>query len=139
VIKDAQELFDPDSVRPDETDAFLDTPTKTNDPVALKKKALSDKQKSLADENDLRELLKTRAGVRFIARLIGGPCGWNMPYFHGSNSVMCEIAGRRSVGFQLEQWISDVDLSLWFAVRRELEILRPKPKTSGEKFKSGAA
>lgn len=137
--RDAQELFDPEAHKPDATDAFLDTPVKTNDPKALRAKALSDKQKELREEGDLREVLATKAGVRLIARIIGGPCGWNLPYFHPSNSWMSEIAGRRSVGYQLEQWISDADLTLWFAVRRELEVMRPKPKTTAEKLKSGAA
>lgn len=128
--RNAEELFDPDSAKPDNADAILDAPNKTNDPKALKKKALDDKSKELRDENDVRWVLSDPRGVRFIARLIGGPCGWNQPYFHPSNSQMCEIAGRRSIAYQLEELISNADLSLWFAVRAELEKLRPKPRTS---------
>lgn len=126
----AEELFDPEAKKPDSTDAILDTPVKTNDPKALKKKALSDKAREFQDEADLRWVLSQPAGVRFLARLIAGPCGWNQPYYQPSNSAMCEVAGRRSIGWQLEQWISDADLSLWSAVRKELEAHRVKPKTS---------
>lgn len=132
--RDATELFDPDARKPDGTEAFLDKPTKTNDPKALKDKQVSDKVKAFNEENDLRAVLSIDAGVRFVARLIGGPCGWNLPYFHSSNSVMCEIAGRRSIAYQLENWICDIDVSFWEAIRRELEKQRPKPKTS-EKLK----
>lgn len=133
--RSAEELFEPNAGKPDDADRFLDRPQRTADPKALRKKALSDKQKELSEENDLKAVLATPEGVRFIARLIGGPCGWNLPYYHASNSVMCEVAGRRSIGYQLEQWISDCDLELWFRVRRELELLRPKPRSS-EKGKS---
>jgi hypothetical protein len=132
----AEELFSPDK-KPDGTEKFLDRPQRSNDRVQLKEKAISDKQKALQDENDLRAVLLMPEGVRFIAKIIAGPCGWNLPYFHPSNSVMCEVAGRRSIAYQLEQWICDVDLSLWNAVRAELEKSRPKPKTS-EKPKRGS-
>lgn len=130
--RSAEELFDP-AAKADSTDQFLDRPQRTADPKALKKKALTDKQRELSEENDLKAVLATPEGVRFIARLIGGPCGWNLPYYHASNSVMCEVAGRRSIGYQLEQWISDCDLELWFRVRRELEMIRPKPEMSKRK------
>jgi hypothetical protein len=128
----AESLFEPGK-KPDPTDKFLDRPQKSNDPKALKEKALSDKQKDLQAENDLRAILATDEGVRFVARVIAGPCGWNAPYWSPSNSVMCEIAGRRSIAYQLEQWICDVELSLWFRVRSELERERPKPETSKKK------
>jgi hypothetical protein len=128
-LQTAEELFDPDARRPDGTEAFLDAPQNASDSKALKAKAISDKSKALKEENDIRAVLSTPAGIRFISRLIGA-CGWNVPHFSQNNSVMCEIAGRRSIAWQLEQWISDTDLSLWFAVRRELELTRVKPKTS---------
>ena len=115
--------------KPDSTAAFLDKPQNAADAPALRERAISDKSKALKLENDVRAVLATPAGVRFVARLVE-VCGWSTPYFHPSNSVMCEIAGRRSIAYQLEQWISDVDLNLWFAVRKELEQIRPKPKTS---------
>lgn len=133
----AEELFDPHGARR-KPEGFLDPRARANDPQALRKKAISDKQRTLNDENDLRTILSTEEGVRFVARLIAGPCGWNLPHFHASNSVMCEVAGRRSIAYQLEQWISDVDVELWFAVRRELEKQRPKPKTSESKSKPGS-
>lgn len=127
--RDAEELFNPETSRPDGTEIFLDKPVNASDVPALKQKALNDKQRALKEENDLRAVLATPEGVRFVARLITA-CGWNTPHFHTSNSVMCEVAGRRSIAWQVEQWISDTELSLWFAVRRELETVRPKPKTS---------
>jgi hypothetical protein len=130
--KDAEELFDPDAGSQQPEDRVLAPPPKTNDPKALRQKALSDKQRDLQDENDLKAVLATPFGIRLLARIIGGPCGWNAPYYHPSNSQMCEIAGRRSIGFQLEQWICDADLKLWFAVRTELEKLRAKPSIARE-------
>lgn len=125
----AEELFDPNAQRPDGTEAFLDKPQNAADAPALKDKALKDKSRALKLENDIREVLAMPGGVRFVARVIEA-CGWNTPYFAPSNSVMCEVAGRRSIAYQLEQWICDADLKLWFAVRTELESIRPKPKTS---------
>lgn len=122
----ADEL-DPDAKVPDEP--FLDKRQNVSDLPALKEKAISDKVKAFRDENDLRAVLSTAEGVRVMARVIER-CGWNMPYFRPNNSEICEIAGRRSIAWQLEQAISDVDLELWIAVRRELETLRPKPVTS---------
>lgn len=131
----AEELFDPEKT-PDPK--FLDKPQQSANPKALREKAVSDKARELQDENDLRAVLTTAEGVRFVARLIAGPCGWNQPYYQPNNSSMCEVAGRRSIAFQLEQWISNTDLELWFSVRRELEKSRPKPETS-KKPKSGSA
>lgn len=132
IPRSAEELFDPDAQQSDGTERIVDGPVRTADVRALKRKELSDKVAEFTDETDLREVLAlpSGAGIRLLARIIGEPCGWNQPYFHPSNSVMSEIAGRRSIAYQLEQWISDADLELWFAVRRELERKRPKPKTS---------
>jgi hypothetical protein len=128
--KSAEELYnDPTEEKVDPTLAFLETPVNASNPAQLKAKALTDKSRELKWDNDLRAVLSTQEGVRFVARLIGA-CGWNAPHFHPNNSTMCEVAGRRSIAWQLEQWISDTDLTLWFAVRRELEQARVKPKTS---------
>lgn len=126
--RNAEELFEPDEGKPHAEDRLIVPPQKTNDPKALRAKAVTDRERALQEENDLRAVLSTAAGVRLMARVIAGPCGWNSPYFNPSNSVMCEIAGRRSIGYQLEQWISDADLKLWFAVRTEMEKVRAKPK-----------
>lgn len=127
--RSADDLDRDPQVEPEKVPEFLDAPVNASDPKQLKAKALNDKARALKEENDIRAVLATPAGVRLIARLIS-TCGWNAPYFTPNNSTMCEIAGRRSIAWQLEQWISDADLSLWFAVRRELETTRTKPKTS---------
>lgn len=127
--RSAEELFEPDSGRPDGTEKFVNKPQNAADLKSLKKKAIDEVAARLKEENDLRAVLGTQEGVRFVARLVLA-CGWNMPHFNPSNSVMSEIAGRRAIAWQLENWISDVDLSLWFAVRQELEASRPKPQTS---------
>lgn len=132
--RNADEL-DPDAKA--DTESFLDKPQNVSDVPALKEKAISDKVKELRDENDLRAVLSMPEGVRVIAKLIE-KCGWNSPYFHPNNSQMCEVAGRRSIAWQLEQLISNVDLELWFAVRRELETMRPKPVTSERPSKTRA-
>jgi hypothetical protein len=128
--KDANELFaDPqDKAVKDPIDAIIDRPT-TNDPKALKDKALSDKQKDLQAENDLKAVLSQPQGIRFVVRLLQ-TCGIDQPVFYASNSVMCEVAGRRQIANQLRDWIKNADLSFWFAVEKEFETVRPKPKTS---------
>ena len=128
--KSAEDLYDdPAEDKADPTLAFLDTPVNASNPAQLKAKALTDKSRDLKQENDIKAVLSTPEGVRFVSRLIGA-CGWNLPYFQPNNSAMCETAGRRSIAWQIEQWISDTDLSLWFSVRKELEASRVKPKTS---------
>lgn len=127
--RSADDLDRDPQAEPEKVPEFLDAPVNASNPLQLKAKALNDKARALKEENDIRAVLTTPAGVRFIARLIL-TCGWNAPYFTPNNSTMSEIAGRRSIAWQVEQWISDADLSLWFAVRRELETTRVKPKTS---------
>ena len=122
--RNAEELFDPER---EPAPAVVDRPQRTNDPIALRDQAISDKAKELEQEKDLREVLASTAGRKLLARIILA-CGWNEPYFHPSNSVMCEISGRRSIAYQIERWASDADLKLWFAVREELEKSRPKPE-----------
>lgn len=125
----ADDLDRDPQAQPEKELAFLDKPVNASDATQLKSKAISDKARALKEEGDLRAVLASPAGVRFMARLIN-TCGWNAPHFNPNNSFMCENAGRRSIAWQLEQWISDADLSLWIAVRRELEETRVKPKTS---------
>lgn len=110
-------------------DSLVGTPRKTNDPKALKKQAIDDKGRALQEEADLRWVLSSPAGVRFVARVMGA-CGVDEVYFHPSNSTMCEIAGRRSIARQIKNWIRDADFGLWVGVDREIEDLRPKPKSS---------
>lgn len=126
----AEELFDPDSVHPDSLDTLLDH-SNAADASRLKRKAAADKAQEFTDEADLREILTlpSGAGARFLARLLEH-CNWNQEHFHPSNSVMCYASGRRSICRDLENWVSDADLELWLAVRKQLELKRPKPKTS---------
>lgn len=122
----ADELFDPErKPAPD----FLDRPQRSNDPKALKEKALKDKERELQDENDLRKVLGMPEGVRLVVRLLMA-CGIDQPVFWPNNSQMCEVAGRRSIANQLRDWVKNVGLEEWFAVEREFENYRPKPKTS---------
>ena len=102
---------------------------RTADVRSLERKATANTIAEITDENDICEVLAiaSGAGVRFMSRLIEA-CGWNTPHFNPSNSVMSEIAGRRSIAWQLEGWISDADVELWVAVRRNLELKRQKPK-----------
>lgn len=124
----AEELFDPDGAKEQDVEKVLDR-VNASDPQQVRKSATRAKIREIEGENDLREVLASPAGVRLIARIIEA-CGWATPYFHPSNSVMSEVAGRRSIAWQLENWISDADVELWIAVRRQLESVRPKPKTS---------
>ena len=114
----------------DEVPAFLDPPQKTNDPKALRKKATDDKAKELKAETDLREVLASQAGIRFVGRILDELCYIDATPFHTSNSLMCNIAGRRQVAMELKRIIRDADFDLWVRVDRELESRRPKPRIS---------
>ena len=125
--RSAEDLYsDPD--RPETLPAFLEKPQRSNDPKALKAKAIDDKGKALKQENDVREVLASQAGIRFVARLLGEICFLDVSAFHPNNSTMCNIAGRRQVGQVLKEIIRDVDFDLWVEVDRELEAIRMKPK-----------
>ncbi len=114
--------------KPDAANRLTERPRKTNDPKALKKQALDDKAKQLQEEADLRWVLSLANGVRFIARVMG-ICGADESAFHPSNSVMCEIAGRRSIARQIKNWCRDADFELWVKVDREIEAGRAKATT----------
>lgn len=136
-VRDADDLTrDPQEDRPKDS-PFLDPVVKSNDPKALKKQATDAKSKALRQENDVRELLGTQAGIRFVARLLGEICFIDESAFNPNNSTMCNIAGRRQVGQQVKTIIRDCSFELWVKVDRELEETRPKPKTS-EKDRSGS-
>lgn len=122
--RSAEDLTDPEGERQTPVRG-TDRRVRAGDAAELRKKQVDDKERQLQEERDLVEVASTPAGRRFLARLIVA-CGWNQPHFHPSNSIMCEVAGRRSIAFQLEQWLSDADLDLFLGVRRELEALRPK-------------
>jgi hypothetical protein len=112
--------------------AFLKEPAKTNDPKELKRKATDDKARELKQQNDIRAVLSTDAGIRFVARLLGEVCLVDAPAFHPQSSVMCNIAGRRQVGQVVKEMIRDTDFELWVRVDRELEeqrssVKRPAP------------
>jgi hypothetical protein len=107
---------------------FLERPQKTNDPKAIKAKGIDDKAKRIKQENDIRALLGTEAGIRFIARILGEFCYIDASAFHPNNSTMCNISGRRQVGQQIKEAIRDFDFDSWVKVDRELEQQRPKPK-----------
>lgn len=129
-LRDADDLTrDPQQER-ETPHSFSDPVVKSNDPKALKKKAIDDKSRALKQENDLREVLASQAGVRFIARLLGEICFIDASAFNQNNSVMSNIAGRRQIGQTVKELIRDVDFDLWVKVDRELESHRPKPKTS---------
>lgn len=128
VPRDAQDLtVDLQDKRPDEPQ-FLDAPVKNNDPVAQRKKAIDDKARALREENDLREVLSSQAGVRFVAKVLTEYCAIDEFAFHPNNSTMCNIAGRRQVAQQIKSLIRDADFELWVQVDREIESRRPRQK-----------
>ncbi len=110
--------------------AFLDTARKTNDPKRLNKQATDDKAKRIKEENDVRAVLATEPGLRFVARILSDLCNLDALAFHPQSSVMCNIAGRRQVGQVLKEIIRDCDFDLWVKVDRELETMRPKAQKS---------
>jgi hypothetical protein len=126
--RSADDLTRDPQEEPERLPAFLKEPPKTNDPKELKRKATDDKARAIKQENDVRELLATQAGIRFMARLLGEICFIDASAFHQNNSVMSNIAGRRQVGQQIKEIIRDADFDLWVKVDRELETIRPKPK-----------
>lgn len=107
---------------------FLERSRKTNDAKELKKQGIDDKAKQIKEQNDIRSILATEAGVRFVARLLGEICYIDASAFHPNNSTMCNIAGRRQVGQVVKDLVRDVDFDLWVKVDREIETMRPKPK-----------
>lgn len=135
--KDAEELYrSPEDVAaPDPTAAFLDKPVKTNDPKALKDKAVSDKVLELRIENAIRGLLATDGGADLMAHIIGHMCGCHFPGFSANPHIRDEMFGRRSIGWQLEQMIRDIDFDLWVRVDRALEQRRQRPKSQVQRTK----
>lgn len=127
-LRSADDLTRDPQDEPEKVPPFLEQPRKTNDPKALKKQATDDKAKQLRQENDLRAILATEAGVRFMARLLGEICFIDAPAFHPNSSTMSNIAGRRQIGQVVKELIRDCDFDLWVKVDRELEALRPKAK-----------
>ena len=113
---------------PEVLPAFLKEPAKTNDPKELRRKATDDKAKEIKQQNDLRSILSTESGVRFMARLLGEICFIDASAFHPNSSTMSNIAGRRQIGQIVKELIRDTDFELWVRVDRELEALRPKAK-----------
>ncbi len=130
-IRSADDLTRDPQAEPERDPPFLDIPAKTNDPKALKAKAISDKGKAIKAENDLREVLSTQAGIRLVARILADICCIEAAAFHPNNSTMCNIAGRRQVGQQIKELIREADFDLWVRVDREIEALKPrKPRSS---------
>jgi hypothetical protein len=119
-----------DPNQPDALPDFLDEPVKTNDPKELRKKQIDDKAKELKQEADLREVLSTQGGVRFVARILDELCYIDATPFNPNNSTMCNIAGRRQIAMEIKRMVRDADFELWVKVDRELESRRPKPRTS---------
>jgi hypothetical protein len=126
--RSADDLYKDPQAEPEVLPAFLREPPKTNDPKELKRKATDDKARELKQQNDIRAILTTEAGVRFMARLLGEICFIDAPAFHPNNSTMSNIAGRRQVGQTVKDIIRDTDFNLWVKVDRELEEQRPKMK-----------
>ena len=127
-LRSADDLNRDPQDEPEKPLPFLERPQKTNDPKALKQKAVDDKAKAIRQENDIRAILGTEAGIRFMARLLGEICFIDASAFHPTSSVMSNIAGRRQVGQQVKEIIREADFELWIRVDREIEQARPKAK-----------
>src|ERR1700690_1748473 len=127
-LRGADDLNRDPQDEPENPPPFLERPQKTNDPKALKQKAVDDKAKAIRQENDIRAILGTEAGIRFMARLLGEICFIDASAFHPTSSVMSNIAGRRQVGQQVKEIIREADFELWIRVDREIEQARPKAK-----------
>lgn len=125
--RDAEELFDPDAKASSDADRINGPPPKANNPQDLKAKGITDRQREIQDGNDLTAVLSAPSGVRFVVRLLMR-CGIDQPNFHASNSMMCEIAGRRQIANDLRDWVKNCGLDEWFKIEREFENYRPKPK-----------
>ncbi len=127
-LRSADDLYTDPQAEPEKPLPFLERPSKTNDPKALKAKAIDDKAKALRQENDIRAILATEAGVRFMARLLGEICFIDATPFNPNSMTMANIAGRRQVAMMVKDLIRDCDWDLWVKVDREIEAQRPKPK-----------
>ena len=130
-IRSADDLTRDPQAEPERDPPFLDIPAKTNDPKAHSKPKRSRTRQVYRAESDLREVLSTMAGIRFVSRILSEICCIDAPAFHPSNSVMSNIAGRRQVGQQIKELIREADFDLWVRVDREIEALKPrKPRSS---------
>jgi hypothetical protein len=119
-VRSAEDLTEDPQVKPTDPPPFIDVPVKTNDPKALKRKQIDDKAKALKDEADLREILATQGGVRFLARLLGELCYLDFTVFHSNSMTMANIAGRRQIGLEIKELIRECDFDLWVKVDREM-------------------
>jgi hypothetical protein len=129
--RSADDLYKDPQDAPEVLPAFLKEPPKTNDPKQLRIKATDDKARELKQQNDIRSILTTESGIRFMARLLCDICYIDQSAFHPNNSTMCNIAGRRQVGQQIKELIRDCDFELWVKVDRVLEEMRPKSSAKG--------
>jgi wobble nucleotide-excising tRNase len=127
-LRSADDLTRDPQAPDEELPIFLDRPPKTNDPKELRRKATDDKAKALKQESDLREVLATAGGIRFLSRLLSEVCYIDESAFNPNNSIMSNIAGRRQIGQAIKEMIRNVDFEAWIRVDREIEAARAKPK-----------
>jgi hypothetical protein len=76
------------------------------------------KEERAQAKNDLKFILGTPQGQRFIARLLDR-CGVDRPVFNANGSQMNHAEGRRSIGIEINDEARDVSLEWWLKMQRD--------------------
>lgn len=112
-----------------EPEELFEEPDSSSDPERLKEKELSELQARLQQEADLRAVLATPEGRRFLVRIFD-ICGYNEEYLQPNHGLMAATAGRRQISRQVCDWIREVipdGFSLWQLFDAEWQAYRYPP------------
>jgi hypothetical protein len=90
-----------------------------SNPRTVKKGEDREKRQIREREDDLREILATAAGRRFLRRLIFVECRVHETSYHSSGQLFAAQEGRRGVGAQLQGEIMNASLEGWLTLERE--------------------
>jgi len=126
----AEELTDPEGAR-EQLPPVFEQPSSVSNIKQIKRRTAELKSKELQEQNDLSAIVSTEAGLRFVVRLLE-MCGHGEEQFATEPHFLAQIAGRRSIGIQIERAIKEADLELWLAVERVREARRREIASSGK-------
>jgi hydroxymethylpyrimidine pyrophosphatase-like HAD family hydrolase len=76
------------------------------------------KNERILARNDLRFVLGTAQGQRFVARILER-CGVDRPVFNANGSAMNHAEGRRSIGIEINDDAKEASLEAWLAMLRD--------------------
>lgn len=96
-----------------------------DDPQQEQRQAQRQAEREKQTRNDLRAVLATQAGRRFLFRLLDEVCKVNSVSFTG-NSQTFYLEGRRSVGVELMTLIQETAPDAWLQALNEEMSIRVK-------------